>query len=333
MIGTRAMSGSAATRFRNSTIARLRVEQAFVHVDVDDLRAVRHLIARHFKRGGVVARGDQLAEFRRARDIGALADIDEGNVVRQRERLEPREPQQRRDFGNLARADALRPTRRWRLMCVGRRAAAAAQNIDEVRRARIRRRARPYIPGSRRRAPNSLGRPALGKAQTRVSATRPISAMCWRISRAPSAQLKPIEKGWAWASEFQKACGVWPDSVRPERSVIVPEIMIGNTRADLVEGVFAARKAPPWRSTCRRSSRRAECRRRRRSGRAPPRVGGAQLVEPDGAKAGIGDVRRDRRGAVGRADRARRRSAQRLSSVQPRRRPRRASRAPSRLSS
>ena len=39
------------------------IEQAFVHVDVDDLGAVLDLVARHLKRRGVVARGDQLAEF------------------------------------------------------------------------------------------------------------------------------------------------------------------------------------------------------------------------------------------------------------------------------
>ena len=29
--------------------------------------------------------------------------------------------------------------------------------------------------------------------------------------------------------EYQKASAVWPDSVRPERSVMVPEIMIGSS--------------------------------------------------------------------------------------------------------
>ena len=37
-------------------------------------------------------------------------------------------------------------------------------------------------------------------------------------------------KGFAWRTECQKAVGVWPDSVRPERSVMVPEIMIGSLR-------------------------------------------------------------------------------------------------------
>ena len=60
----------------------LRIDQALVHVDVDDLGAVGDLIARHVERRGIVARRDQLAELGRAGDVGALADIDEGNVRR-----------------------------------------------------------------------------------------------------------------------------------------------------------------------------------------------------------------------------------------------------------
>jgi len=54
-----------------------RIEQPFVHVDVDHLRAVFDLLARDFDRGGVIARHDQLLERGRAGDVGALADIDE----------------------------------------------------------------------------------------------------------------------------------------------------------------------------------------------------------------------------------------------------------------
>ena len=36
--------------------------------------------------------------------------------------------------------------------------------------------------------------------------------------------------GRAWATEFQKASVVWPESVRPLASVIVPEIMTGTRR-------------------------------------------------------------------------------------------------------
>jgi hypothetical protein len=61
-----------------------------------------------------------------------------------------------------------------------------------------------------------------------VSATFESSWIWARISRAPSAQLRPMENGSAWRTECQKAVGVWPDRVRPDRSVIVPEIMTGS---------------------------------------------------------------------------------------------------------
>ena len=106
------------------------VDQALVHVDVDDLGAVGDLVARDVERGREVAVLDQLAEAGRARDVGALADVDEGDVGRQREGLEAREAHQRRDrrhgAGRLAAhrlgdgADVL-----------GRRAAAAADDVDE----------------------------------------------------------------------------------------------------------------------------------------------------------------------------------------------------------
>ena len=51
------------------------------------------------------------------------------------------------------------------------------------------------------------------------------------MALAPSAQLRPIVKGRAWRTECQNAVGVWPDSVRPERSVIVPEIITGRRDA------------------------------------------------------------------------------------------------------
>ena len=40
--------------------------------------------------------------------------------------------------------------------------------------------------------------------------------------------MKPMAKGLACRTEFQKASTVWPDSVRPDLSVIVPEIQIGS---------------------------------------------------------------------------------------------------------
>ena len=66
----------------------LGIEQALVHVDVDDLRAVLDLVARDRERGWKIPGRDQLAEFRRAGDVGALADVDERNLRGERERLE-----------------------------------------------------------------------------------------------------------------------------------------------------------------------------------------------------------------------------------------------------
>ena len=57
---------------------------------------------------------------------------------------------------------------------------------------------------------------------------RASSSTCGRSCLAPSAQFKPTERGRAWRTEFQKASGVCPESVRPEASVIVPEIMTGS---------------------------------------------------------------------------------------------------------
>jgi hypothetical protein len=55
-----------------------RIKQTLVHVDVDDLRARLDLLARHIKRRRIVVLLDEFAKLRRARDVGALADVDEG---------------------------------------------------------------------------------------------------------------------------------------------------------------------------------------------------------------------------------------------------------------
>ncbi len=106
-------------------------EQALVHIDVDDLGAAYDLIARDIERGGEIAGFDQFPETRRASDIGALADIDETNVGGEREGLQTRQAQQRRDLWNCARRDAIHALGD----CVDmrrRRAAAAADDIDET---------------------------------------------------------------------------------------------------------------------------------------------------------------------------------------------------------
>ena len=55
----------------------MRIKQAFIHVDVDNLRAVFDLITRHFNRGFIIASKDQLFELGTAGDIRTFADINE----------------------------------------------------------------------------------------------------------------------------------------------------------------------------------------------------------------------------------------------------------------
>src|SRR5438093_202948 len=50
------------------------------------------------------------------------------------------------------------------------------------------------------------------------------------MSAPPREQLRPTARGRTCRTEFQNASVVWPDSVRPEASVIVPETMIGKRR-------------------------------------------------------------------------------------------------------
>ena len=79
-------------------------------------------------------------------------------------------------------------------------------------------------------SPKALGRPALGYADTKMSAMRDSSATYGRISRAPRAQLSPTSNGRAWRTEFQKASVVCPDRVRPDASVMVPLMTTGQRR-------------------------------------------------------------------------------------------------------
>ena len=108
--------------------------------------------------------------------------------------------------------------------------------------------------------------------------------------------------GRAWRTEYQKAVGVWPESVRPERSVIVPEIISGRRTPVLGEDLLD-------REDRRLGVERVEDRLEQDEvGAAVDQaarrlaIGRDEIVEGDGAEAGIVDVGRDRGGAVGRAD-------------------------------
>ena len=79
--------------------------------------------------------------------------------------------------------------------------------------------------------------------QIKVSAIFEISSTYGRIKVAPNAQFKPMVSGFAWRTECQKAVTVWPDKIRPEASVTVPEIMMGKRKPLSSKNVSMANKA------------------------------------------------------------------------------------------
>ena len=94
--------------------------------------------------------------------------------------------------------------------------------------------------------PKAFGRPAFGYALTKQGAMRESSSRCGRISFGPRAQLMPTERSGAWETEIQKASTVWPERLRPERSVIVTDAITGrrtprtsNARSIAARAAFA----------------------------------------------------------------------------------------------
>ena len=128
--------GLGGNEIEKSVHGLLRIEQALVHVDVENLRAVFHLVACNRKRGGVIAGGNMLAEPGRAGDVGALADVDERNRRRQREGFEAGKPQVRQDRWNLPRFVSGH-RRRDGANVIGRRSATTAGDIDESGRSKL----------------------------------------------------------------------------------------------------------------------------------------------------------------------------------------------------
>ena len=89
--GTRATSGSAASRLRNAAHHLRTVQQALVHVDVDDVRPALDLLPGDGHGFVQLALADQPGELPRAGDVGPLADHHEGAVGAEHQRLQAAE--------------------------------------------------------------------------------------------------------------------------------------------------------------------------------------------------------------------------------------------------
>ena len=77
MKGTLATSGSLAEQLKEAGHGGDAVDHAFVHADVDDVGAVFDLLAGDADGFFELAFLDELGEFGRTGDVGALADHDE----------------------------------------------------------------------------------------------------------------------------------------------------------------------------------------------------------------------------------------------------------------
>ena len=107
------------------------VDQALVHVHVDDLCAVFDLFAGDIDGGGIITGRDQLAELGRTGDVGTLAHIHESDVAGQGKGFQPRQAHQ----------GPLRRDRAGFVICNGigngadmirRRSTAATHDIDQT---------------------------------------------------------------------------------------------------------------------------------------------------------------------------------------------------------
>ena len=251
-------------------MAASRVEHALVHVDVDDLGAVLDLLARDVERGLVVAVQDQARELGRAGDVGALADVDED--ARPRSMFSGSRPRQ---AGQASAALRDRRAARRRATAsamaadvVGRGAAAAADDVDASRCSANSRDLRGHVVRRLVVLAELVGQAGVG-----VGAD---------IGIGDPRQLLDVRPQLVGAQG-----AVEPDGQRLGVAQRVPEGLGGLAGQGAADGVGDGagdhhrqrarrarrtlarwRRARPWRSGCRRWSRPAAGRRRRRSGRA-----------------------------------------------------------------
>ena len=278
----------------------LGIEQALVHVHVDDLGAVLDLVAGDGERGRIIAGGDELAETRRAGDVGALADIHERDLRRQRERFEPGEPQPRRDVRHLTRR--LAGDRRGDgADVVGRGAAAAADDVDQTGVGKFADQARHGLRPLVIMA-EFVGQAGVGiDADQRVGDARQLGNVRAHLSRAERA-IEP-DREWGRVGDRipeclrrlpgKKPAGAVGDGAgnhhRHVDAALLQRLGHGEDRGLGVERVENRLDEQHVGAAIEQPAHLLG-------------IGGAQLVEGDGAKARVQDVGRDRGGAVGRAD-------------------------------
>src|SRR5262249_7763340 len=128
-MGTRAMSGSAAIKFKNLTIAASESSKPSSMFTSIICAPFSTCCRATLKASSYWPFKISLANFGRAGDVGPRADVDEVGVGPQRQRLEAAQPQIRFDLRNHARLTIF-ARRRDRADVLRRRAAAPADEVE-----------------------------------------------------------------------------------------------------------------------------------------------------------------------------------------------------------
>ena len=123
--------GLGGDQVQEALHARDRIEHGLVHIDVDDLRAVLDLLARHGQGLVVLLFADQAREHLAARDVGALAHVHEQRFLVDVDRFQARQARLDGHLGHGARGQR-RDLVGDGADVVGRGAAAAAGHIDQA---------------------------------------------------------------------------------------------------------------------------------------------------------------------------------------------------------
>ena len=242
------MSGSGRSGSGTSP-SPLGVEQALVHVDVDDLRAVRPAGARP-RAAAAIARRGSASELRRAGDVGAPPMLMKVAQVDAR-RFAGREAQSAPLSGSGARRDATGgfTITAWR-WAIRRRAAAAADHVHQ-----------PFVGPALTSEAISGGvveARAVGQAgidrRRRQAGDRGFSQIDASAGGAEAAVQPHGEKAWRGATEFQNASDRLAERLRPDE--------IGDRHRDHdrqrrrpSEGFLVGGDRAAWRSACRTRSR------------------------------------------------------------------------------
>ena len=122
--------------------------------------------------------------------------------------------------------------------------AAAAHQVDEAGLGELSQH-RPHLFRRLVVAAEGVGKAGVGVATHEgFAAARDLLDVRAQLCRAERA-VEPHDQGVGMGDRIDEGLGVWPVSVRPLASVIVPEIMIGRCNAPLVETPTGRRKSRP----------------------------------------------------------------------------------------